>query len=293
MNIRKGIPYNNIQTLDIYTKTDSTPNVPVIIYVHGGAWMSGGSGCSTEVCEIMIKYGYLLVAPTYSLSSNVYHGMTYQLIFTCLLPMLHACAIFDIPNIIIALIVCVLCVSGVMLIYESNKTITKTHPCHVNDVLDAIHWVHTNIKAYGGDPSNVFLLGHSSGGHLVTLASHMTTVPIRGVIGLSGVYSPSRLTDPFLRNVYSKIFHNDERAFPIEHVSHTTSPHLLINAATDMGLEKHTSDYISKLNTFNIEASSLIISGTNHFSIRRYWDSWNQVVPRSIHAFCQRHYTLM
>ena len=44
-------------------------------------------------------------------------------------------------------------------------------PIHVEDVARAIGWVHANISEYGGDPQQIFLMGHSAGAHLVSLVA--------------------------------------------------------------------------------------------------------------------------
>ncbi len=44
------------------------------------------------------------------------------------------------------------------------------YPIHNLDVADAVQWVKNNIAAYGGNPSNIALLGHSAGAHLVSLS---------------------------------------------------------------------------------------------------------------------------
>lgn len=38
-----------------------------------------------------------------------------------------------------------------------------------SDVASALGWVSKNIAAYGGDPDKLFVMGHSSGGHLAAL----------------------------------------------------------------------------------------------------------------------------
>jgi acetyl esterase/lipase len=77
------------------------------------------------------------------------------------------------------------------------------HPEHVKDVARAYAWVRRHIKDYGGDPDDIFLAGHSAGGHLVALlatdpgylkepALGLTEADrraLRGVIGVSGVYT--------------------------------------------------------------------------------------------------------
>src|SRR5262249_49568463 len=43
------------------------------------------------------------------------------------------------------------------------------HPEHVKDVACAFAWTYRNVHRYGGDPSRIFLAGHSAGAHLVSL----------------------------------------------------------------------------------------------------------------------------
>jgi acetyl esterase/lipase len=71
------------------------------------------------------------------------------------------------------------------------------HPEHVKDVARAFVWTHANIGKYGGRPDQVFVAGHSAGGHLAALlatdesylrAEGRQTVDIKGVIAVSGVY---------------------------------------------------------------------------------------------------------
>jgi len=44
------------------------------------------------------------------------------------------------------------------------------YPGNVQDVAAAIAWVHKFIDQYGGNPDQIFLMGHSAGAHLVALA---------------------------------------------------------------------------------------------------------------------------
>jgi acetyl esterase/lipase len=71
------------------------------------------------------------------------------------------------------------------------------HPEHVKDVARALAWTKAHIAEYGGRADQIFVAGHSAGGHLVTLlatddrylkAEELATSDIKGVIGISGVY---------------------------------------------------------------------------------------------------------
>ena len=63
------------------------------------------------------------------------------------------------------------------------------------DIAAAFAWAKTNAARYGGDPSRIFLVGHSCGAHLVVLvavdptylaAHQLTPRDITGVIALDG-----------------------------------------------------------------------------------------------------------
>jgi acetyl esterase/lipase len=43
------------------------------------------------------------------------------------------------------------------------------HPAHAEDVGAAVGWIEATIGEFGGDPDAIALLGHSAGGHLVSL----------------------------------------------------------------------------------------------------------------------------
>ena len=71
------------------------------------------------------------------------------------------------------------------------------HPAHVEDVARAFAWVYKNAGDYGIDPDEIFLAGHSAGGHLVSLLAldskylgqrGLSPERIKGVITISGLY---------------------------------------------------------------------------------------------------------
>lgn len=71
------------------------------------------------------------------------------------------------------------------------------HPEHVKDVARALAWTRSHIAAHGGDPEQLFVAGHSAGGHLAALvatdetylkAEGMCSANLKGVIGISGPY---------------------------------------------------------------------------------------------------------
>jgi acetyl esterase/lipase len=117
------------------------------------------------------------------------------------------------------------------------------HPEHVRDVALAFDWVKRNVDHYGGDPEDVFIAGHSAGGHLVALLAlnerylaelGRTPDEIVGVIAISGVYQVGGTSFIF------RGFDADEEtlidASPQFHVHEQQPPFLIIYAQNDLPL---------------------------------------------------------
>lgn len=111
------------------------------------------------------------------------------------------------------------------------------HPDQATDVAQAIAWVNKNISKYGGKPDQLYLAGHSAGGHLVALVSSnqqylkdagASPSAIKGVIPISGVYdvSPNEL-------LFSMVFGKEpavrQDASPITHVKPGLPPFLIVH----------------------------------------------------------------
>jgi acetyl esterase/lipase len=71
------------------------------------------------------------------------------------------------------------------------------HPAHIQDAAASFAWVKRHIAEYGGDPNQVFVIGHSAGAYLVALlgtderylaAQKLSLRDIRGVVPVSAFY---------------------------------------------------------------------------------------------------------
>jgi len=72
-----------------------------------------------------------------------------------------------------------------------------SHPAHVQDAAASFAWVKRHIAEYGGDPSRVFLVGHSAGAYLAQLlvtderylrAHGLSARDVRGVVPISAFF---------------------------------------------------------------------------------------------------------
>lgn len=117
------------------------------------------------------------------------------------------------------------------------------HPDHIRDVARAFDWVKKHAAKYGGDPDNIFIGGHSAGGHLVALLAtnekylrevHHSTNEIAGVIPVSGLYRVGATS------VIFRGFDSEEDAFvdasPEFHVDEFQPPFLIVLGDHDLPL---------------------------------------------------------
>lgn len=70
----RDIPYagtsNPRQTLDLYRPQNITADLPVVVFIHGGAWRGGSKDEAARLAETLTLAGYAVAAPNYRLSSE-------------------------------------------------------------------------------------------------------------------------------------------------------------------------------------------------------------------------------
>lgn len=133
----------------------------------------------------------------------------------------------------------------------------------------AIHWLHENIIRFNGDPSQLYVLGHSAGGHL---ASMLTTYEnmnfIKAVISLSGIF---RLEPIMLSNINDVLQMDSEtttRNSPSLLTPEITCPLLLVTGTEETDEFKDQSEEMyNSWKPKHSEIGLLKISDKNHYSI--------------------------
>lgn len=158
------------------------------------------------------------------------------------------------------------------------------HPEHVRDVASALAWIHDNIARYGGDPSQIMLMGHSSGAHLAALAitddSYLRRLGkrpdiVKGVILLDGAgYDiPLVMANTNDRGVraYEAAFGDNSRtwkdASPVLHVKPDRSrpPFLIFHQAGGADWRSDVQRRFAEvLNDAGTQAKAVPVRGKNH-----------------------------
>jgi acetyl esterase/lipase len=152
-----------------------------------------------------------------------------------------------------------------------------THPEHIKDVARAFAWVHKNIRQYGGRPDEIFVTGHSAGGHLTALlatderylkAEGLGLAAIKGAIPMSGVYHI-----PEAERLFNGVFgpestvHHD--ASPVFHARPNAPPFLIIYAEHDLPFcgRESSEEFCKALHDKKCFARTVEVKNRNHISL--------------------------
>jgi acetyl esterase/lipase len=192
------------------------------------------------------------------------------------------------------------------------------HPEQIKDVARAFAWTHQHIGDYGGDPDNLFIGGHSAGGHLAALlatdeqylkAEGLSLKDVRGAVTVSGVY---RIPDKvefmwttgdsnglgvkigLTTNPFDLIFGKDpkgrEAASPVCHVCAGLPPFLILHADNDLPLLPEMAEEFAKaLKDKKCDVELMKVEGRNHNNIMFRATSPDDPVAKATLDFIARH----
>jgi arylformamidase len=144
---------------------------------------------------------------------------------------------------------------------------------------EAVHWLYQNISAYNGDPGQLYIAGHSAGGHLAAMLFatapiaiggkhfNLTTDVIKGVCAISGLYNliPIRLSD--INQVLNMDTETALRNSPVQLLPTTQCPLAVVVGSneTDEFLDQSRELYTCWKESIPVEIVE--IQGLNHYSI--------------------------
>jgi acetyl esterase/lipase len=194
------------------------------------------------------------------------------------------------------------------------------HPEHMKDVARAFAWTYRNIPHYGGNPAQIFVSGHSAGGHLAALlatdetylkAEGLTLAAIRGAMPISGIYHiPESLAEAGVAlhvtekdvnswriksklNILNAVFGADAEArraaSPLTHVHAGLPPFLVIYADRDLlTLAEMACEFTGALNKNHCQAESLEVKHRSHMSVLLKASRDDDPVSQAMRAFIDR-----
>jgi acetyl esterase/lipase len=157
------------------------------------------------------------------------------------------------------------------------------------DVAAGLAWVHSHVDKFGGDPEQIFLMGHSAGAHLAALVS---VVPgylrkagkplsiIKGTVLLDGAgydipMQVNLLGSGASRQLYTRVFGKDENAWaeasPALNIRKGTAlpPFLIFHAGNRAASEFQSLALAKKLREAGTKADTVHEPRKSHATINR------------------------
>ncbi|MBI4891669.1 MAG: alpha/beta hydrolase [Acidobacteria bacterium] len=166
---------------------------------------------------------------------------------------------------------------GYVVVIPSYRLAPKNpHPAQIEDVAAAFAWTVKNVAQYGGDPSRIFLAGHSAGGHLVALLANneawlkphgLSSSAIRGVVSMSGVPNIVSLAAAGDSRVFGKDPEVLRGASPLQHVRGGLPPYLVTYCQWDyLALPQQAEEFHAALRTAGVPVTLFYTQTENHIS---------------------------
>lgn len=112
----------------------------------------------------------------------------------------------------------------------------------LRDGANAVRWAHDHAAGYGGNPAHLFVMGHSSGGHIAAMLAtdkqwlaHVGMKPrdLAGLIGVAGAYDFLPLDDPGYIDMFGATDAEQARSQPVNFVDGDEPPALLLQGERD------------------------------------------------------------
>lgn len=181
------------------------------------------------------------------------------------------------------------------------------HPAHIEDVAEAVAWVHNNIGKYGGDKNKIFVMGHSAGAHLAALVAvderrlqkHKKDLSvIKGVILLDGAgYDiPTQMKGlsffgGLLKNMYETAFTLDEAvqkdASPYYHIEKGKNipPFLIFTAGGRIASVNQSRKMVEAMQEAGIQAETIDDSDKTHGTINSQFGASDEMITKKSKQF--------
>lgn len=197
--------------------------------------------------------------------------------------------------------------NGIGVVVQNYRLAPETQiQGQLEDVLSGIDWTTKNISQYGGSPNKVYLMGHSAGGHIVTLLGTNTSLlaekklqqNIAGFIDLSGILDIPDMVknhdDTFNKEISFPVFGTDiaiqKQYSPTTYITDSLPNFLVIVGEHDFPLiNTQTETMIHSLTT---KAPYHILSGQSHIDIITQFGKTTDTITPLILDFVNSHNAL-
>jgi len=271
--------------------------IPIVWYVHGGAWMIGTRAGSNlhGICTSLAEEGYICVSIGYRKVRAVSTKIQTVLMIAFFLVLL-GWLIEPKKNwgrrVVWTQLAILLFIVFLAYSFYVAKAEPYRFPTQTTDISRAIRSTLPWMQAIGGDCENTVLMGHSAGAHLVsTLYASPnfwvnTALPrknVKCIVLIAGVYSASIMRHkPFEKFLTEEVFGKEtnnkkewDRFFADELLRDNPDinvpPVFLLSAWFDYGLRVHAERLAERLTDRGVSFRWHTLYDTNHFDITCFW----------------------
>lgn len=263
--IQQDVAYlapDRAEKLDLYLPANPPKGkrFPAVVMIHGGGWAGGDKAewRSFNVCTTLVKAGYVCVSINYMMDAG------------------------------------------------------KRWPTNLYDCKNAVRWLRVNAEKYGVDADHIGVIGGSAGGHLSLMVGYTSRVPrlepaspypgvsdkVDCVVDMYGITNlltrrktdeqgnpvgPTITWEALLTTKPNEDPETWKLASPINHVSKSTPPTLILQGLSDTTVDRDQSKELAKkLEECGVEHQLVLLEGVGHtFDLL----SWNhKPLPMDVSA---------
>jgi acetyl esterase/lipase len=159
-------------------------------------------------------------------------------------------------------------------------------PSHIEDVASSVNWVNDSIGKYKGNKENIYIMGHSAGGHLTSLLlldkSYLEKYDLKpkniaGAIIISGVFEIKPQEGGATKKYLGMVFGSDETIWDkascknyIDKETKNTIPPFLISWGKEENklIVDESLNLINEFGNNGIEVQSYIFGSNNHYAYK-------------------------
>ncbi|HMC00753.1 MAG TPA: alpha/beta hydrolase [Flavobacteriaceae bacterium] len=178
-------------------------------------------------------------------------------------------------------------------------------PSHIEDVASAIDWAYNFIDKYNGDKKNIYLMGHSAGGHLISLLLfdksylkkyEMIPSDIAGAITISGVFEIKPQEGGATKKYLGMVFGDNETIWESatckNHIDTETKnkiPPFLISWSKEESklIVDESLNLMNEFKESQIEYQSFIFDGKNHYNFKNDLNDSNSGFYKKLMQFIE------
>jgi arylformamidase len=154
----------------------------------------------------------------------------------------------------------------------------------------SIAWLYRNVARYGGDPSQLYVCGHSAGGHLVAMAlAHDWEIEglprglIKGAVAMSGVHDLDMVMHVSANEQIRMTPEIAKENSPFLHPPRSVCPVIVaVGGAEPEGWKQMSRDYFQVCNERGLPCEYLEVAGANHYTMSDHLADTKSPLNRAI-----------